>query len=87
MAGKTLQTMLMLYQQQGIPVFTFSTVITSNSKGSWYKPVFQFKEMETDDHIKAMAVSMSKVAADIIFKTNNNEDGSESAVDTNDLGV
>lgn len=87
MAGKTLQTMLMLYQQQGIPVFTFSTVITSNSKGSWFKPVFQFKEMETDDNIKAMAVGMSKVAADIIFKAHNNEDGSESAVDTNDLGV
>jgi hypothetical protein len=88
MAGKTLQTMLMIYQQQGVPVFKFDTTLASNSKGSWYKPVFTFKELETDATVLNVAQAMSQKAEDILFKSyvGESEEVAKSA-DDNELGI
>lgn len=88
MAGKTLQTMLMIYQQQGVPVFTFDTTLTSNSKGSWFKPVFTFKEMETDSNVLNMARAMASKAEDVLFKSYDAESDTTAAkAEDNDLGI
>lgn len=87
MAGKTLQTMLMIYQQQGVPVFKFDTSLASNSKGSWYKPVFTFKELETDPTVLSVAQAMSQKADEILFKSYVGESDTPAKAEDNDLGI
>lgn len=66
--GKKLNTNLALYQSGGIPVFSLSSNITSNSKGSWYKPVFKFVEYEKDQNIIDFAIKLSGIAESVLLK-------------------
>lgn len=65
--GKTLNTMLTMYQSQGVPVFKFSTNVKQNDKGSWFIPVFEFKEFETDANIISNAIGLNQAAEGILF--------------------
>jgi hypothetical protein len=65
--GKTLNTMLTMYQMSGVPVFKFSTNIKQNDKGSWFIPVFEFKEFEKDGDILAMASRLNRATDSILF--------------------
>ena len=67
MAGKSLNTLLVMHQQMGVPLFTFSTSVTSNTKGSWYKPVFNFKGYEEDQAIISMAQGLSGIVDKLLF--------------------
>lgn len=81
MAGKSLNTLLVMHQQMGVPLFKFETSVTSNSKGSWYKPVFTFDSYETDEKIIAMAKSFSAVAGNALFKIHADEQPDSAAID------
>lgn len=65
--GKTLNTLLAVYQSQGVPRFKFTTNMKQNDKGTWYVPVFEFAGFETDEATIAMAANMSKAVDGIIF--------------------
>lgn len=66
-AGKTLNTLLTMYQTQGVPKFKFGTNIKQNDKGSWFVPVFEFAGFEEDPAKIAMAAQISHAVEDIIF--------------------
>lgn len=66
--GKKLNTNLAIYQNSGIPVFSFTTNITSNSKGSWYIPVFSFDGYEKDQNIINTAINLSRIADTELMK-------------------
>jgi len=65
--GKTLNTLIMMYQPQGVPVFKFSTNTKQNDKGSWFVPVFELVGFEEDENIINMAAGINKVIDSIIF--------------------
>ena len=65
--GKTLNTLLTMYQAQGVPKFKFSTNTKQNDKGSWFVPVFEMAGFETDANVIAMAANINKVVDKIIF--------------------
>lgn len=65
--GKTLNTLLMMYQAQGVPVFKFSTNTKQNDKGSWFVPVFELAGFEEDENVIKMAANINKVVDSIIF--------------------
>ena len=65
--GKTLNTLLTMYQSQGVPKFKFSTNTKQNDKGSWFVPVFEMAGFETDEATIAMAANINKVVDNIIF--------------------
>lgn len=65
--GKTLNTLLTMYQTQGVPKFKFSTNTKQNDKGSWFVPVFDIAGFEKDEAVITMAANFSKVVDNIIF--------------------
>lgn len=65
--GKELMTNIQLYNRNGIPIFSLKTLQVSNTKGSWYKPVFTFENYENDKNIIEMAININKKAEDIIM--------------------
>ena len=65
--GKTLNTLLMMYQPQGVPKFKFSTNTKQNDKGSWFVPVFELAGFEDDENVIKMAVGINRVVDSIIF--------------------
>ena len=65
--GKTLNTLLTMYQTQGVPKFKFSTNTKQNDKGSWFVPVFEMAGFEDDAATINMAASINKVVDNIIF--------------------
>lgn len=72
-AGKTLNTLVTMYQSQGVPKFKFSTNTKQNDKGSWFVPVFEFAGFETDANIISMAASLSHNVDGIIFAFSSGE--------------
>ena len=66
-AGRTLNTLLALYQNNGVPVFKFSVNAKKNNKGSWFLPVFELAEYEQNTNIISMAAGLNKIVDDIIF--------------------
>lgn len=66
--GKKLNTNLAIYQNGGMPIFKFSTNLTSNKKGSWYIPVFTFDGYERDEKIINMVINLSKIANEELMK-------------------
>jgi len=90
MAGKSLNTLLVMHQSNGLPMFTFDTSVTSNSKGSWYKPVFSFSGYEKDSSVIDMAKSLSTIVDKLLFTIRADEmdvEGTTVDVDTNELPV
>lgn len=79
MVGKQLTTTLAIQQAKGLPRFKLSTTSSSNSKGSWFKPVFTFDAFETDENVISMAKGMAGIAESILFK--NFEAPDSSAID------
>lgn len=65
--GKTLNTLLMMYQAQGVPIFKFSTNTKQNDKGSWFVPVFELAGFEEDENVIKMAANINRVVDSIIF--------------------
>lgn len=65
--GKELSAVVALYQNSGMPIFELTTILTSNSKGSWYKPSFNFVNFETDKNIINLAISLNKSIDKIVF--------------------
>lgn len=65
--GKTLNTLLTMYQRQGVPKFKFSTNVKQNDKGSWFVPVFEMAGFETDPEVINLAASMSQAVDSILF--------------------
>lgn len=65
--GKTLNTMLTMYQMQGVPKFKFGTNLKQNEKGSWFVPVFDFVGYETEEDVIAMAKGIHENIDGIIF--------------------
>lgn len=72
--GKTLNTMLAMYQAQGVPRFTFKTNSKQNDKGSWFVPVFDFAGYETDTNTIALAQTLQHGVDKIIFTVNATEE-------------
>ena len=68
--GKTLNTMLAMYQAQGVPKFNFKTNAKTTDKGSWFVPVFDFAGYETDEHVIALAQTLQQGVDKIIFTVN-----------------
>lgn len=66
--GKELNTVLSIYQSGGIPLFNLTTNLTSNTKGSWYKPVFTFAGYETDINVINFAKKLSMLVDETILK-------------------
>ncbi|MCQ2789401.1 MAG: hypothetical protein MJ229_03375 [bacterium] len=66
--GKKLNTNLALYQSGGIPIFNMTSNLTSNSKGSWYKPVFTFFGYEKEQNVIDFAIKLSKIADNAILR-------------------
>jgi len=66
--GKELNSILSFYQSGGIPIFDLSTNLTSNSRGSWYKPVFVFSGYETDTNIINLAKRIAQFTDKIILE-------------------
>lgn len=83
--GKQLTTTLAIQQQRGLPVFRLSTTSSSNTKGSWFKPVFTFDSYESDENIIAMAKGMAPLTNNILFNNNNNETADSPANAVDDL--
>lgn len=73
MVGKQLNTVLAIHQRGGVPVFRLTTSSSSNSKGSWFKPVFSFDSYETDAGVVEMAKGMAAIADKILFNTSASE--------------
>lgn len=67
MVGKQLTTILAIQQSKGVPVFKLGTTVTSNTKGSWFKPAFSFDSIETDPDIINMAKGISGLTDSILF--------------------
>ena len=67
MIGKELSTMLAVYQNVGVPIFTLTTNIANNARGSWYKPVFTFCEYETDNNVIQTALSLNSITDKVVF--------------------
>ena len=44
-----------------------STNLKQNDKGSWFVPVFEFAQYETDENVINMAAGINKVVDSIIF--------------------
>lgn len=65
--GKQLNTLLTMYQPMGVPKFKMSTNLKQNDKGSWFVPVFEFAQYETDENVINMAAGINKVVDSIIF--------------------
>lgn len=65
--GKQLNTLLTMYQPMGVPKFKMCTNLKQNDKGSWYVPVFEFAQYETDENVINMAAGINKVVDSIIF--------------------
>ena len=89
MAGKSLNTLLVMHQQMGVPLFTFGTSITSNTKGSWYKPVFNFKGYEDDAATINMAQGLSSIVDKLLFSFHSAEveDTTAPVAEENDLPI
>ena len=83
--GKTLNTMLAMYQSQGIPKFTFKTNSKQNDKGSWFVPVFDFAGYETDNNIIALAQTLQKGVDNIIFTVNATEEAQTEAIENEEI--
>ncbi len=66
--GKELNTMLTIYQNGGTPEFNLNTILTSNEKGSWYKPQFNFLGYVTDPKILNLATKLNAISDKIILK-------------------
>ena len=84
MVGKQLSTMLNLKQHQGVPVFAMGTTSVSNSKGSWFKPMFTFAEYETDPEIIDTFRSMMGCVDAILFKNDGDPDAAPAKADDDD---
>lgn len=65
--GKTLNTLLTMYQMQGVPKFKFTTNTKQNDKGSWFVPVFEFAGFEQDENVINMAAGVHKIVDNIVF--------------------
>lgn len=65
--GKTLNTMLTMYQMSGVPKFKFSTNLKQNDRGSWFVPVFDFAGYETEEDTIKMAKNISGIVDNLIF--------------------
>ena len=74
--GKNLNTMLAMYQAQGIPKFNFKTNSRQNDKGSWFVPVFDFAGFETDPHVISLAATLQQGVDKIIFSAQPEEQNS-----------
>lgn len=74
--GKNLNTMLAMYQAQGIPKFNFKTNSRQNDKGSWFVPVFDFAGFETDPHVISLAATLQQGVDKIIFSAQPEEQSS-----------
>ena len=72
--GKQLTTILAIHQGAGVPVFKLTTSSSSNSKGSWFKPVFAFDSYETDENVINMAKGMAGMTDQILFGNYQSED-------------
>lgn len=81
--GKTLNTMLTMYQMSGVPKFKFSTNTKQNDKGSWFVPVFEMAGFETDENVLAMAKNINAAVDNIIFSFAAGE--SDTPVDNTDV--
>lgn len=68
MVGKELNTILAIYQSGGIPKFSASTILVSNTKGSWFKPQFTFVGYETDGQVLELAKYLHSLSDDIILR-------------------
>lgn len=77
--GKQLTTILAIHQNSGVPVFKLSTSSSSNSKGSWFKPVFTFDSYETDENVLGMARGMAAIVDSILFGNYSNEESDSQA--------
>ena len=75
--GKTLNTMLAMYQAQGVPKFHFKTNAKTNDKGSWFVPVFDFAGYETDANVISLAQTLQQGVDKIIFTVNATEQQGE----------
>lgn len=73
MVGKQLSSLIAMKQAKGIPVFSLSTTVVSNSKGSWYKPVFNFDSYETDEEVVAMMQGMAPLTESILLRSASDE--------------
>lgn len=73
MVGKQLSTMLALHQRNGIPSFKLTTTSVSNTKGSWYKPVFTFSGYEKDAGTIETLKGLAGAVDAILFKSNATE--------------
>jgi len=73
--GKNLNTMLAMYQSQGVPKFNFKTNSRQNDKGSWFVPVFDFAGFETDPHVISLAATLQQGVDKIIFSAQPEEQG------------
>lgn len=65
--GKTLNTLLVMYQSMGVPKFKFTTNSKQNDKGSWFVPVFEFAGYEDDTNVINMAAGISQVVDKVLF--------------------
>ena len=68
MVGKELNTILAIYQSGGIPKFNASTILVTNTKGSWFKPQFTFAGYETDEQVLELAKYLYALSDDIILR-------------------
>lgn len=66
--GKRLNTNLAIYQNGGVPIFKFTTNLTSNKKGSWYIPVFTFDGYEKDENVINTVINLSQIADEELMK-------------------
>lgn len=83
--GKTLNTMLTMYQMSGVPKFKFSTNVKQNDKGSWFVPVFDFAGYEDEADTIAMAKNIHSVVDSIIFSFAAGEVDTPSEVENEDV--
>lgn len=77
--GKQLSTLLAIRQSKGVPVFSLTTSAVSNSKGSWYKPVFTFDHYEIDASVAATANAMAEMVDKILMREEDTAGDSVSA--------
>lgn len=82
--GKQLNTALTIHQMGGrVPIYKLSTTSSSNSKGSWFKPVFAFDSFEDNKDIISMAKGMSAIVDHILL--NNPTDSASNSDESSSL--
>lgn len=69
MVGKNLAATLAFKQSTGVPNFKLTTTNVSNSKGSWFKPVFTVDGYVTDADMLITANQLRQIADKLIFNT------------------